>query len=94
MTNVIDKGISNIGKIDPFNITGMHDEASAPVAEPKNPLSTYLSKARTSGRSEGAARNALEEEKRRRFEEYKATLLARESLGGTAHDFAGSSEAL
>lgn len=42
---------------------------------PTNPQASYLARPRESGRSEGSARDKLEEEKRRRYQAYANTLL-------------------
>ena len=43
-----------------------------PIADPRK---SYLARERTSGRTEGKARDVLEEEKRRRYQAYANTLL-------------------
>lgn len=65
-------GAMNRGIVSAFSGSG--GGGSAPPSAP-NPAASFLAKPRASGRSEGSARDALEEEKRRRYQAYANTLL-------------------
>ncbi len=65
-------GAMNRGIVSAFSSGG--GGGSAPPSAP-NPTASYLSRPRESGRTEGKARDALEEEKRRRYQAYANTLL-------------------
>ncbi len=71
--------VSSFGLI-PDTAAGGNQPSVAPPVVP-NPEGRYLAKPRKAGAaSEGAARDRLEEEKRRRFKEYEETLLGSAGL--------------
>lgn len=73
VTDVIVDPIGSMNRAIGKELFGGSPSAPAPTAQ--DPRKSYLARERTSGRTEGKARDALEEEKRRRYQAYANTLL-------------------